>query len=248
MKTNKLFTTLTELGLKEKEAKVYLANLSLGPTTILQIARFTELKRTTVYSIIESLKQKSLINIEVKGFKKLFTAENPERLKSILEEKTSRLKNSLPEFLALYNLKGGESFIKYYEGKKSIKIVYESLLEDVKPHEDYLVIGAQQEWYNLDPEYFQDFIVRRAKLNINIRLLMQDSKIAREHKKMERIYNEKIKNLPKETQLTTNLVIIPKKIVIHQLAPPIIIIMIENKSIIQMHRELFEIIWKAIPD
>lgn len=92
MKTNKLFTTLTNLGLTEKEAKVYLANLALGPTTILQITRGAELKRTTVYSIIESLKQKGLINIEARGFKKLFVAENPERLESILEEKNNKIK------------------------------------------------------------------------------------------------------------------------------------------------------------
>lgn len=82
----------------------------------------------------------------------------------------------MPEFLALYNLKGGEGFIKYYKGINSIKTVYESLLKDAKPHEDYSAIGAQQEWYNLNPEYFRDFIRRRAKLNIKIRLLMQDSK------------------------------------------------------------------------
>lgn len=248
MKADKLLTTLKDLGLSENEAKVYLASLSLGPSTILKIAKTAEIKRTTVYSLIESLKQKGLINIEVRGFKKLFAAENPEKLENILEERRKKLKSSLPEFLALYSLKGGESIIKYYEGLVAVKSIYEELLKDVKPHEDYLVITHQQQWHDLDPEYFQKFTQRRAKLNIKIRMLMQDSKIAREFKKNEKIYNAKINILPRGISLITNLVIIPKKVVIHQLIPPIMAFVIENKSVIQMHRELFEIIWKSTAD
>lgn len=248
MKNNRLTLILTNLGLNEKEAAVYLACLSLGPTTILKISRSAVLKRATVYMIVESLKQKGLINMEVKGFKTLFAAEDPEKLETMLEIKREELKIALPELVALYNLKGGEGKIKYYEGLKSVKSVYEFLLKDIKPHEDYLVIGDQNLWYKLDSKYFQDFIEKRSKLNINIRLLFPDSAIAREHKKFEKNYNEKIKILPPGTVLTTNMVIIPKLLVVHQLTPPIMAIVIENKSAIQMQRELFDIIWKSISD
>jgi hypothetical protein len=41
-------------------------------------------------------------------------------------------------------------------------------------------------------------------------------------------------------------VIIPKKVVIHQITDPIFAIVLENKNIVQMHREQFEIMWKAV--
>jgi sugar-specific transcriptional regulator TrmB len=72
MQNTKLTKILTDLGLSEHEALVYLANISLGPTTILKIAQAAEIKRTTVYAVIESLKTKGLINVQIKGFKKLF--------------------------------------------------------------------------------------------------------------------------------------------------------------------------------
>ena len=244
---DKLATILVELGLSENEAKIYLAALSAGPATILKIARTAEVKRTTVYSVVETLKQKGLVNIEVKGFKKLYAVERPEKLEAMIEARRESLKEALPEFLALYNLKGGESFIKYYEGLEAVKSVYEGLLKDVRPHDDYLIVSDQQQWMRLDPTYFQNFIERRAKLDINIRLLLQDSESARQAKTFEKNYNEEIRILPKGTALTTNLVIIPRRVVIHQLTPPIIGIVIENKSVMQMHRELFEIIWKTLP-
>lgn len=184
--------------------------------------------------------------MEIRGFKQLFVAEDPDNLELVLEEKRKKLKFAMPDLSALFNLKGGEGKIKYYEGLDAVKSVYEGLLKDIRPHEDYLVVGDQSMWYKLDSDYFRNFIERRAKLNINIRLLFQDSTIAREHKKIEKNFNEKVKILPAETKLSTNLVIIPKKIVIHQLTQPVMAIVIENKSVIQMHRELFEIIWRSV--
>ncbi len=247
MKNKKLLQILIDLGLSENEASVYLAALSLGPTTILKIAKTAEMKRTTIYSVIDSLKKRGLINIEIKGFKTLFTAENPEKLETMLDSHREQLRNSLPEFLGMYNLKGGESSIKYYEGLESVKSVYESLISDIKPHEDYLIIADAKQWMELDPEYFQNFTERRAKLNINTRMLLQDSKTARELKNKEKNYNIKgVKIFPQKMSLTTNIVIIPKKIVIHQLTPPIMAVVIENKSMINMQKEIFEIIWNSL--
>ena len=104
MKNKKLLQILIDLGLSENEASVYLAALSLGPTTILKIAKTAEMKRTTIYSVIDSLKKRGLINIEIKGFKTLFTAENPEKLETMLDSHREQLRNSLPEFLGMYNL------------------------------------------------------------------------------------------------------------------------------------------------
>jgi len=247
MKKNMLTEILTGLGLTDNEARVYFAALALGPATILKISRAAEVKRTTVYSVIEALKQRGLVTIELRGLKQLYVAENPEKLESMLEEKKERLQAVLPEFSALYNLKKGEGIIKYYEGLEAVKSTYEQLLNDVRVHEDYLVISDQRQWYDLDKAYFQNFTERRAKLNVCTRLLLQDSAPAREHKKFEKNYHEEVKILPAHTQLTTNLVIIPKRIVIHQLIPPVMAIVIENKNIVQLHRELFEIAWNAIP-
>lgn len=249
MQKNKLINILEEIGLTDKEANIYFTMLSLGPSTILKIAKASGIKRTTAYSIIESLKEKGLAIIEVRGFKKLFIPSNPKNIEKTLEEKKKKVEKLLPEFLSLYNLQEGNSFIKYYEGLKSVESIYEDILNELKTQEDYLIIGDQKMWYELDPDFFKKFIEKRAKLsrklNVRIRALFQDSQIARLHQAREKNYNEKVKILSKETTLTTNLVVTSNKVIIHQLTMPIMAIVIENKSVIQMHKELFEIMWKA---
>lgn len=250
MKKDDLLDILNKLGLNENEAKTYFSALSLGPTTILNIAKEANIKRTTVYSAVESLKQKGLMYLEVKGWKKLYVAENPEKLMSLLKQRQAEFKEVLPEFSALYKLENQGSTIKYYEGVEGVKSVYEELLKDIGPNEDYLIISDSEKWVNIDPEYFEKFLKRRAKLaetlKFKTRLLSQKSDYSERLKKFNKNYGMEVKLLPPQSSLITNLVVIPKRTVIHQLTPPIFAITIENKSIIQMHKEFFELIWNSI--
>lgn len=248
MKNNQLLETLKDLGLGDTEARVYVASLSLGPSTIQKIARAAGVKRTTAYDIVTDLRQKGWMNIEVAGFKKNYAAEDPRKLESALEAKRIRFNSLLPEFSALYNLHGGESFLKYYEGLEAVKGVYESIIRDIKPHEDYLAMSELDSWLAFDEKYFMDFASRRAKLPINIRIMLQDAAAARSWINRSKNYNSQIRLLPPETKLRTNLVVTPQRILIHQLTDPIIGIVIENQSVIQMHREMYEIIWKSLPE
>ena len=247
MKNEKLLEILKKIGLEKKEASVYLASLSLGPTTILKLARACDIKRTTIYGIVESLKQKGLMSIELKGLKQIYAPENPEKLETMLESHQIEFKNTLPEFLGLYKLKGEESVMKYYTGISKMQDIYMDTLKEIKLHEDYLVITNQEKWYNLNPTFALKYIEERSKLDIKTRLLFQDSAIAQEHKKFEQNFNQSIKILPAGTPLNVDTIFLPKKMIVLELTPPYMTIVIENKSIIELHKEMFEIIWKGLP-
>ncbi|MBD3360629.1 hypothetical protein GF366_02380 [Candidatus Peregrinibacteria bacterium] len=81
---------LTEIGLSEKETQVYLALLQLEHTTVQWIAKKTNLNRTTIYDILESLQKKGLVRFYVKDKTRYYIAAEPERLTEILEERIFR--------------------------------------------------------------------------------------------------------------------------------------------------------------
>lgn len=242
-----ILASLQKIGLSDHEAIVYLSMLQLGTTTVLKVARRSGIKRTTIYSVIDSLTQRGLVTIAQRGFKKYYQAAPPEKLESIVEDGKRQFTAILPEIQALYNLGDTESFIKYYHGIESVKSVYESLLKEVKPGDDYLIISNPERWHKLAPEFFSDFLARRSILPIKVRTLFEDVPWGRKRKDQRIDKNQEIKFLPKGTNLSTNLVVIPTKVVVHQLLPPVMAIVIENKSIIQLHRETFEVMWKALP-
>jgi sugar-specific transcriptional regulator TrmB len=237
---------LEVLGLNENESKLYIAMLSLGPSTILSISKAAEIKRTTVYSVLESLNRKGLTRIDVKGFKKLYVAEHPKKLENIFDSRKAELTNLLPELEGLYNLKGGESFIKYYEGSEAIKNVHFELLNSLQHNEEFLVIGDPVSWEKANHSFAKEFIEKRNRTKLQIRMLLTDSELARTYKKFEKNFQEEIRLLPADSKLDTNLVITPKKIFIQQMFSPVILITIENSSVITMHRELFNVMWNGL--
>ena len=248
MKQSQLLDILIDIGLTPNEASVYLASLSIGPSTVIAISRKAGTKRSTTYSVIETLKQKGLMHIEERGLKQLFVAEDPRQLDGVLEQRKESFHNALPEFSALYNLRGNESMMKYYEGIEGVKSVYESILRDIRPGDPYYIIAHQQGWYDWDQKWFEKFIQRRARFRIDTRLLFQDSEQAREHKKMEKQLNQKVKLFDRPISFTSDTIVCPQRLVIHNFNEPVTALVIENKDIIQTHIELFEYLWERISD
>ncbi len=75
---------------------------------------------------------------------------------------------------------------------------------------------------------------------------MQNSVLAENHKKFERNYNQEVKILPKDFDFESNIVITPKKLIIHNLGSENSAIVIQNKSAIKSHFELFKLIWNLV--
>ncbi|MEK7068855.1 MAG: helix-turn-helix domain-containing protein [Patescibacteria group bacterium] len=240
-----LISILTSIGLSDAEAQVYLAALSLGPTTVLRLSRATDIKRTTLYTVIESLKQKGLFKIEIKGFKRFFVAEHPENLSLVLEKRANDFNNFVPLLASLYNQQAGEASITYHEGIEAIKVVYENLLKGVGRNDPYLAISTE-EFFEPDRPYFERFIERRAQKYRDVRLILLDEKMAREHKKFERNFNERIRFLPAGTQMDINVVITKDTLVLHQLKTPIHALVIKTRTIIESHKNIFEVLWKRL--
>jgi len=130
---------LQEIGLNDKEAQVYLALLQVDNDSVLDLAKKTKINRTTIYPILDSLSKKGLIS-EVKIDKKVrFQAEPPERLetfverqKVVLDERSSRLKDIIPQLKSVQREIGERPVVKFYEGKEGII----SSLEDFFESED----------------------------------------------------------------------------------------------------------------
>ena len=243
-----MLTVLEDLGLTKNEAEIYLASLSLGATTILQLAKASQIRRTTVYSVIESLKKKGLIYIEPKGFKQLYVAEHPDKLETVLDNKKIALSKLLPQFTALHNLKGKESTIKYYEGLPAIKTIYENVLKPLQPNDFYLVIGDLQKFFDLDRPYFDNFIKKRIKGAPLARIISTDSKQARYQKEYGKNFNNEVRILPPGTSLSVDTMIVPQRVTIFNLDEPLSAVSLENEAMIQMHRQLFEILWASLPE
>ena len=116
---------LQEIGLSEKEATVYLALLQVDSGSIQSIAKNTGINRTTVYPVLESLAKKGLVGEIQDGKKALYQAAATERLetfverqKVLLEEKSKRLKDIIPEIKGIQRKEGERPVINFLKDER----------------------------------------------------------------------------------------------------------------------------------
>lgn len=127
---------LKDIGLSEKEAKVYLALLEVDKNTIQDLAKKTGVNRTTVYPVLNSLQEKGLVSEVQDGKKIAYAAEPPERLetyverqKVLFEEKSKRLKDVIPQIKSIQRESGERPVIKYFEGRDGSISAYAEFYE-----------------------------------------------------------------------------------------------------------------------
>ena len=234
---------LVDLGLSRMEAQIYVTALSLGPTTVLKLSRQTGLKRTSLYAPIQNLEQLGLLRRELVGIKSLLVAEEPRHLERLLHTRKLALDQVLPELNALYNAQGEQGVLQIYRGKGSIRSAYNKMLIGLKPGDPYCIISNIKPLYESDPKFFDDFFERRSKIGLDIRILISQQPGSEMWRSTQARYKWKLRYLQSGTQLKTNLVISPKRVLIHQTIGPHFVLMIENNSVISMHSELFELLW-----
>lgn len=124
-------THIEELGLSNKEARVYVANLMLGASSVQNIADQAGIKRVTTYVILESLIGLGLVSQSMKGKKTYFIAEEPTNLERLLDKREQELKEQklnfdqiLPELLGLKSIPKESPHVKFYDGAEGIKGIF----------------------------------------------------------------------------------------------------------------------------
>ncbi len=155
---------LKKLGFSDKEAKVYLALLHLGPSSVRKLAEYSELNRGTTYDALKWLQEQGVVNFYDKDSKQYFVAENPDTLHELVRDQEMDLKDVkrqldgiVPELQALYN-KGGERPVARYFEKGELKKILEDVLTSCeksaeKMYRVYSVEGLREYLYKDFPTF-----------------------------------------------------------------------------------------------
>lgn len=237
---------LQRLGLNEKEAEIYLTLLQLGPSSVLEISRHCDVKRATIYNVLEALTHKGLVSLEIDGLKNHYRAEPPHALENLIKQQQFTLESCMPELKKLETTHEDKNFIKTYTGQESIHRAYDYLIESLTPSSAYLVIGDAQNWYDSDPEYFDNWVDRRRKIIRHGRSIFNDSPKAQEFHQLQKNLDTSVKIMPGSNPISAIKVITSKLVFIHKTGTPSTVIIIENPSIVELYQEMFDAFWNLL--
>jgi sugar-specific transcriptional regulator TrmB len=118
---------LQDLGLTEKEAKVYIASLEVGRATADQLAKHAKLVRPTTYLQIKALMEMGLMSTYEEGKKTYFSPEAPSALTRLLEKRKQELSANeellsriIPDLTREYEGAGERPVVRFFPGKEGI--------------------------------------------------------------------------------------------------------------------------------
>lgn len=164
---------LQDIGLTEKEAKVYSAALELGPATADQLAKHSKIVRSTTYVQLESLMKKGLMSTYEQGKKTFFAPESPELLKRFLLKqkedigaKEKDLASFLPDLLRQFDSAGERPVVRFFPGKEGVTAVREELLT-TKEKEAYAIFSPNHLAKIYSDKYLDEYSDKRKKLGIH---------------------------------------------------------------------------------
>lgn len=130
-----LLETLKQIGLTEKESKLYIEMLALGMQPVSVLARRIGLNRTTVYSVLKTLRSKGLISSVVRSGVKYFVACDPNALVGYFDQKCRELEylrasllSSVEGFRSLSSEESSRPVVRFYDGLESVKCALAELL------------------------------------------------------------------------------------------------------------------------
>jgi sugar-specific transcriptional regulator TrmB len=156
---------LEKIGLTDKKAKVYLAVLEAGQATIIQIARKTLIKRTTLYDIVADLSSQGYISEIKKGAKNLIIAEDPAILIKKFESRLDEVKSIAPALFKIFSSVTSRPQIRFYEGVEGIRHLMEESL--VMKNKEVLYWGPADNIIEiLGNVYVESWLKRRIRAGI----------------------------------------------------------------------------------
>lgn len=246
---------LNSLGLKEKEAAVYLSCLQLGPAPVQAIARKSRVVRATTYVVLESLQKAGLVTHYKDGKKTLYSAEAPRQLMRLLEkerevinEKQHDLELILPELQILMKAAGGRPSVRFFSGREGLHAMRQEIIMYSKPGEMIYNFTPADHLNAVFPQDRDTFLPQRLSKGIKARTLLV-TRSARVGELFLRD-DELDKKLSTRRCIVTSgflnssgMTIYVDRIAIGTFVGKLMGVIIESKPMADMMRNLFDLAW-----
>ena len=241
MENEKVSDLLNRFGLIKNDTSVYLAILKIGKSYAGEIIAESKLHSSRVHESLHRLINLGLVSYVIQANKKIYQAENPERLLKIAEELEKEIKDILPNLLEIHRKKDDEINAKIYEGYKGLRTLFDFVLEELKPKDEHLVFSAVKE-----PEhfvaYFNHWNERRIKKKIKMRIAFnEDAKEQILETTKRKLVKYKV--LPKEFNSPAVINIFKDNVAIVLWTKTPIAFLIKSKEASISFRQYFELLW-----
>ncbi|MDP3881490.1 MAG: helix-turn-helix domain-containing protein [Nanoarchaeota archaeon] len=134
-------------GLTDNEIKIYLTLLKHPESTGTEIRKQTGISNSRVYSCLDELIRKGIVNYQIIRSGKIFSAVDPKILSDILNEKKKRFDEMIGKLTSLERKSDKNVESSIFEGFNGFKNAFYKMIEDCPKEETIYIIGFSNQAY-----------------------------------------------------------------------------------------------------
>lgn len=242
----KIIDSLKNIGLGDKEAKVYLALLSLNKATPNAVSLRSGLKRPTTYVILENLVNKGFCLKLPQQDKFYYQAKSPQECLYIASEKLTRFKDAMPALLAIQKKNEEKTNVFYYEGINGIRDSYQRIF---KENSNIEAIGFYAHGKDSPRELIKlwdDWTKERLAKNIRIKGITTKDQTNEDFLNNQKENLSEIKSLPPEKYNSNVSIEAYGNFVQIISSRNLQSVLLENKDIADVLGQIFNLLWECL--
>ncbi|MBU1111333.1 MAG: helix-turn-helix domain-containing protein [archaeon] len=239
---------LKDIGLTEREAKVYLFLLEYQEAKTGIICSKLNIPNSHIYTILEKLLNKGIISFKIVNNVKIFRPVDPESLYALFREKERKLeqeKKDLKKFISKLRKieikEKKENDFKYFEGINGVRSMFTELAESLVPNTKLYIASAPiayEKWNAFLLELFQPI---RIKKNVLLQLIVPTrlKKHALEREKLQPI-EIKFSDVEMEAEFGVT----GEYVYFLSFGEKPYALLVKDKNLASTQTKVFEIMWK----
>ena len=235
---------MVNFGLSERQSRVYLAALQCGSASVYKISQRAELPRSTCYETLEHLQSKGLVTRHEKGSIIYYSAEDPKKMVDTAFSQAELLKDTLPELRALFSSADEKPSVRSYVGIAGIKVLYNELLDESP---EMIGFGSIEDLRLTVDDYFKRFLSMRIKKKIPVRIIVSDSKAARNSLMNDRAEIRQTKIVDAQWDIHGFYYTWKDKVAMVSFQKELHALIIRNEAMAKMVKASFELLWQSLP-
>jgi hypothetical protein len=235
---------LEGLGLSEKESLVYLALLPLRDVGSSKLIQATGLHGQFVYDALSKLEKMGLAKHVIQNGRKKFSANTPNRLLSLIEEKRFAAQSVAKELQGRFSGIHEQDF-EVFQGESAFHTHQFDMLERVEKDQEALAICGPTERFldTLGSGESDEFERLRVEKGLRVRYIGMEPMRERlaQMRTWRKLWEYRI--FPGQSTGLVDTDIWPDNLTFNVFGDPILSFTITSKIIAQGYREFFEALW-----
>lgn len=240
-----LNSALSVFGFTEVESAIYTSLMQYPDSTVLELSRRSDIPRSTLYGLLESLENRGYIFSTKKRKSLVYSAASPETLKREFNKRSELFYDAMKFMEYSYHDTTNRPGTALLEGSDGFRKLWKRIFGSGVREYCMITSGVTFLDFIQEKKLIEDIIEERVARNIQSKQLIPDSEKARKIVSRDALEKRESRFLPKGTPIPTTIIIFGNEVAFMTTRRENSVILVMSGETALTFRMVFDLLWNS---